>query len=183
MPAHIQRVRTGEMSPTQQDCAFLWLYCMDGKPYAKYLPDGAPREMPMVLVMLRWDGGFGTMGGKVDPGESLRRALARESGEEADFWLANSAELEALGTYQDGNWRVHSFALQVTYDELVEARTKATKVSQTSSECTGWCIAPTQDYSPDDDVARGVTAFRTNYFRSTAGLEFDALLELIRGKQ
>lgn len=30
---------------------------------------------------------------------------------------------------------------------------------------------------------RGVTAFRTNYFRSTAKLEFDALLELIRLKQ
>lgn len=178
----IERVPTGLMSPTKNDCVFLWLYCMDGKPYAKYLPAGAPATMPMLLVMLRWDGGFGTMGGKVDPGEALRRALARESGEEANFWLAGSYELEELGTFRDGDWHVHSYALEVTYEELVEARTKACKVSEKSPECAGWAIAPTQDYTPDDDVARGVTAFRTNYFRSTAGLEFDALLELIRSK-
>jgi ADP-ribose pyrophosphatase YjhB (NUDIX family) len=183
MPAIIQQVTTGEMSPTQDDCVFLWLYCLDGKPYAKYLPAGAPLEMPMVLVMLRWDCGFGTMGGKVDPGEALRRALAREACEEADFWVPTNAELESLGTFQDGDWRVHSFAMQVSYAELVEARAKASRVSETSPECTGWNIVPTQDYLPDDDVPRGVTAFRMNNFRSTAKLEFDVLLELIRSKQ
>ena len=171
------------MSPTNNDCVFLWLYCLDGMPYAKYLPEGASATMPMVLVEMRWDGALGTMGGKADPGETLRRALARETGEEADFWLASSYVLENLGTFRDGDWHVHSFALEVTYAEMVEARTKAIRVSERSPECAGWAIVPTRDYTPDDDVARGVTAVLMNNFRSTARLEFEALLKLIDSKQ
>ena len=170
------------MSPTQNDCAFLWVWCRDGKPHAKYLPDEAEPTMPMVLVVLRWDGAVGTMGGKADRGERLRDALARETCEEADFWLAKSYDLENLGTFRDGDWHVHSFALEVTYEELVEARTKAIRVSERSPECAGWAIVPTRDYTPDGDVARGITAFLMNNFRSTARLEFEALLQLIASK-
>lgn len=170
------------MSPTNNDCVFLWGYCLDGKPYEKYLPEGAPETMPMILVELRWDGAVGTMGGKANRGETLRQALARESGEEADFWLASSYDLENLGTFRDGDWHVHSFALEMMYAELVEARTKAIRVSERSPECAGWAIVPAWDYTPDGEVARGVTAFLMNNFRSTARLEFEALLKLINRK-
>jgi ADP-ribose pyrophosphatase YjhB (NUDIX family) len=170
------------MSPKQTDAAFLWLYCLDGRPYEKYLAAGAPRRMPMVLAMLRWDGRFGTMGGKVEPGEELRVALARESCEEADFWLSSGDEPIQLGTALDGDWHIHSFALQVTHTELVEARAKASSVSHASPECAGWCIVPTGDYRPGDNGARGVQAFRANHFASTAGMEFDLLLEHIEAE-
>jgi len=167
------------MSPKQMDAAFLWLYCLDGRPYEKYLADGASRRMPMVLAMLRWDGRFGTMGGKVEAGEALRVALARESCEEADFWLSASDEPVQLGTATDSDWHIHSFALQVTYAELVEVRAKASSVSHASPECAGWCIVPTGNYRPGDNGERGVQAFRANHFASTAGIEFDLLLEHI----
>ncbi|MBK3780177.1 NUDIX domain-containing protein [Paraburkholderia aspalathi] len=171
------------MSPKQMDCAFLWLYCMDGKPYAKYLAEGAPREMPMVLSLLRWDGRFGTMGGKVDRGESLRSALSRETCEEADFWLPASTEVEELGTFQDGDWHIHAFALELPYVELVEARAKASDIRHASPECAGWAIVPAGHYTHGDNGARGVEAFRVNHFASTAGLEFDVLLKNIQAKQ
>lgn len=180
---NIRQIETGRMSPLNLDCAFLWLYCLDGQPYQKYLEPGAPATMPMVLVLLRWDGMFGTMGGKMDPGESLREALTREASEEANFWLANAAEPEALGTFQDCDWHVHSFAMEVSHAELVEARAKASVVSHATPECAGWCIIPTGAYQPGEDGARGVEAFRGNRFVSTAKLEFDALLALIQRKQ
>jgi ADP-ribose pyrophosphatase YjhB (NUDIX family) len=172
----ILRVETGLMSPKQMDAAFLWLYCLDGRPYEKYLAAGAQRRMAMVLAMLRWDGRFGTAGGKVEPGESLRSALARESCEEADFWLSASDEPVQLGTAIDSDWHIHSFGLQVSYAELLEARTKATRVANQSPECAGWCVVPAGSYLPGDNGPRGVEAFRANHFASTAGIEFDALL-------
>lgn len=176
----ILRLKTGQMSPKQMDCVFLWLYTMEGQPYGKYLPDGAPATMPMALTQLRWDGRIGTMGGKVGAGESLREALTRECSEEANFWLSSDAELQALGTFQDGDWHIHSFALEVPYLELAAVRARASALSTTSPECAGWMIAPLEDYQPGDNGPRGVTAFRQNHFASTAGLEFDTLLASIR---
>lgn len=176
----IRQLKTGQLSPKQLDCAFLWLYTLEGQPYGKYLPAGAPATMPMALTQLRWDGRIGTMGGKVASGESLREALTRECTEEANFWLSSDAELQALGTFQDGDWHIHSFALEVPYLELMDIRARASALSSASPECAGWMVAPLGDYKPGDNGPRGVTAFRQNHFASTAGLEFDTLLASIQ---
>lgn len=178
----MHQIETGLLSPSQKDCVFLWLYCRDGKAYAKYLPEGAPKTMPMVFALLRWDGMFGTVGGKVDAGETLRQALEREACEEANFWLSGSDEPVQLGTFvDDDGWHIHSFALEVTYAELVEARAKASAVQHASAECAGFCIVPAGDYKPRVDGPRGVDAFNQNRFCSTAKLEFELLLKLIAG--
>lgn len=178
----VRQIATGLMSPKKMDCAFLWLYCLDGQPYKKYLPEGAAGTMPMMLALLRWDGRLGTMGGKVDPGEALFEALIREASEEANFWLTRDAALEMLGTFQDGDWHIHSFALEVTYTELVAARAQASALRSASPECAGWVIAPMGAYRPEEDGPRGVEAFRANHFASTAGLEFDALLANVQAR-
>lgn len=179
----IRQIETGLMSPQHKDCAFLWLYCLDGRAYQKYLSAGATATMPMVLAMLRWDGMFGTMGGKVDPGETLQQALRREACEEADFWVPAHAKMTQLGTFLTQEWHVHSFALEVTHHELLRAREKASLADIATPECAGWCIAPLGDYAPWWAGARGVDAFRQNHFVTTAGLEFDALRQLVAARK
>lgn len=176
----IRQIETGLMSPDQKDCAFLWLYCLAGRPYEKYLADNTPHDMPMALAMLRWDGMFGTMGGKVDPGETLKQALGREAAEEGNFWLPENAVLTPLGTFTTQAWHVHSFALEVTYEELLRARENASSAEDSTPECAGWCIVPLADYQPWWAGQRGVSAFRQNNFVTTAGLEFDALCQLVQ---
>jgi len=169
---------TGALSPLQQDCAFLWLYCLDGVPYKKYLEDGAPPTMPMVMATLRWDGTFGTLGGKVDPGESLKQALAREVFEESSYRIPEGASIEALGTFTQGEWHVHSFALELTADELFAVRANA----YAGAEVAGYCIVPTFDYRPGYTGPRGVSAFRMNQFCGTAKVEFELLVETIKSR-
>ncbi len=174
----MHQITTGAMSPDGlHDCAFLWLWCRDGRPYAKYLPEGASEHMPMVLTLLRWDGTFGTMGGKVDKGESLMQALFREAGEEIGFWLPDGKNPEPLGTFQDGPWHIHSFSLEMSYYELLGVRTDASALKNASPEVAGVVLAPTGQYRPGKEgVPRGRTAFEGNQFCSTAKLEWDLLM-------
>lgn len=179
MTSSIRRIETGARSPDGKDCVFLWLYTPDGEPYKKYRAQHEhDKPFPLILALLRWDGTFGTMGGKVDPGESLRQALARESFEEAGFTLADTDQPEILGTFQDGLWHIHSFTLALPFATLVDVRAAASMASKATPECAGFNLVPAAAYLPHPDgYPRGVEAFRENRFCSTAKLEFDLLLE------
>lgn len=177
------QLETGAMSPDGYDGAFLWLYCRDGRSYAKYMPEGqADVRIPMAFALLRWDGTFGTIGGKVDPGESLRTALAREALEEANFSLPQDVEVEALGTFKYDSWHIHSFCLELSYTDLLSVRAKASAFAHASPEVAGFNIVPAVNYRPaSDSEPRGVEAFLQNRFCGTARLEFDALLAKLEG--
>lgn len=172
----MQQINTGLLSPVHQDGAFLWLYSLDGRPYEKRLAEGSQGPYPMVLASLRWDGSFGTMGGKVDPGESLRDAVRREAHEELSFDVRDDDILEPLATYRDGGWHMHSFSLCVPYSRLAEAREKAS-AAQRSAEVAGVVLVPAFAYPAKlDGTLRGIDAFRQMKFFCTSKLELEALL-------
>lgn len=175
----MKQIETGLRSPDQRhDCVFLWLYTKGGQPYSKYLPKGENETMPMVLVLLRWDGTFGTMGGKVDEGESLQQALARESFEEAHYRIPADAEPECLGTFVDGPWHIHSFCLELPFQDLLQVRAVGSQMENVSPEVSGFVVAPAGHYLAGA-APRGVAAFKENQFCSTAKLEFELLLKKI----
>lgn len=175
----MQQLETGLLSPLHQDGAFLWLYSLDGRPYQKRLAAESRGPYPMVLAALRWDGSFGTMGGKVDPGESLLEGVRREAYEELGFELRDDDVPVPLTTYLDGDWHMHSFSLCVPYARLAEVRATASHAGR-SPEVAGAVIAPAFAY-PDklDGTPRGIEAFRQMKFFSTSKFELDALLARI----
>lgn len=178
----MQLLETGLLSPLQQEGAFLWLYSLDGPPYQKRLAADSRGPYPMVLATLRWDGSFGTMGGKVDPGETLLEGVRREAMEELGFELRDDDVPVPLATYLDGDWHMHSFSLCVPYARLAEARAVASCANR-SPEVAGVVIAPAFAY-PDklDGTPRGIEAFRQMKFFATSKFELDALLVRIQSE-
>lgn len=176
----MRQIETGLKSPHGQDCVFLWLYALDGKPYANYQEvDAADYVVPMVLVLLRWDGTMGTAGGKVDPGETLREALAREVKEELAYTLpAGSIPLE-FATFESQGWHNHAYRLEVPYAELLHIRNQAVTAEHAEAECSGYNLVHVERYRSTGDRPRGIEAFLQNHFCSTAKRELELLISHI----
>ena len=131
----MHQIETGLRSSTGKDCVFLWLYALDGKPYATYREASAPDHIvPRVLAQLRWDGTFGTAGGKVDPGETLQEALAREVREELGYTLPHNCEPVEFATFDNHGWHIHAHRLEVSYAELLRIRNQAVTAEHAEAE-------------------------------------------------
>lgn len=180
----MQQIETGLRHPQNRDCVFLWLYATDGRPYAKYLEAPKPDlVVPMVFALLRWDGMFGTVGGKVDPGETLLQALARETREEIGYDIPIDAELTPMSTFERNDWHIHAFRMKLPYEKLLEVRNRAHLAEHANTECAGYNLVHAADYRPDASNPRGIRAFMENRFLATAKLELELLLEHIWAEQ
>lgn len=177
----MHQIETGLKSPDGRDCVFLWLYALDGKPYANYQEvDAADYVVPMVLTLLRWDGTFGTAGGKVDPGETLREALAREVKEELAYDLPAACEPVEFATFDNHGWHIHAHRLEVPYAELLRIRNQAVTAEHAEAECSGYNLVHVERYRPTGDRPRGIEAFLQNHFCATAKRELELLLNHIK---
>jgi len=176
----MQQIETGVRQPDGRDCVFLWLYATDGRPYAKYLEAPKPDlVVPMVFAQLRWDGMFGTVGGKVDPGESLLEALARETREEIAYDIPADAQLAPLSTFERNGWHIHAYRLRLPFEQLREVRNRAHLAEHADTECAGYNLVHAVDYRPDAANPRGIRAFLQNQFLASAKPELELLLEHI----
>lgn len=79
--------------------------------------------VPIVLMLQRWDGVKGFVGGEVEYGESLKEAVSRECIEEIGFVLSASEIEEAkLVSSHDMKKRVtHLMVVQVSPERMVDA--------------------------------------------------------------
>jgi 8-oxo-dGTP pyrophosphatase MutT (NUDIX family) len=88
-------------------------------------------KVSLLGLIMRWDGSFGFVGGKVDGGENLIDAAIRETLEEVGTTI-NESQLTLLCSHEmiDGNFKqnTHMFVCTVTPDEIYEIQ----KNSQTS---------------------------------------------------
>lgn len=173
----MKQIETGLRHPDAHDCVFLWLYATDGRPYAKYLEAPQPDlVVPMVFAQLRWDGMFGTVGGKVDPGETLMEALVRETHEEIGYAIPDNAPLVPMSTFERNGWHIHAYRLKLPYAELLKVRNSAHLAEHSESECAGYNLVHAADYRPDADKPRGIRAFLQNCFLASAKRELELLL-------
>lgn len=157
----------------EKDCVFLWIYCPDISEKIKER-NSALSKVPGVLLQLRWDGMFGAPGGKVDPGETLDQALAREIKEEIDYDL-DVSQVKPLISLRMGEYHIHSYKLVVSAEDLFKIRDGASVASMSAMECSGYNIVHAAQYSKDNEV-RGILKFLQNQFSATARLELLLLM-------
>lgn len=159
-------------------CVFVWFWTKNGRTYAKRCSESTA---PAVIAQLRWDGGFGTFGGKVDPGEGLVDALVREVHEETsvDIGIMTSM-LVPIAVCVEAGWEIHSYSLELdstAFYKLVEV--SATQARETGESCGVVAVSLTKHYPDDHDGPTGLERFLQNRFHGSGKTEFVQLVQNI----
>ena len=131
----------------KRQAAFVTLYALDSKPWLNYqgLPDEKrQRVVPTCVMINRYDGKMGFVGGFVEPKESLEEAVRREVKEEIGYSI--SLPLKEVVAHELDNITTYSFALKLPYLELLRIQQEALKAPHFGSELTGVFLAHLYDY-------------------------------------
>lgn len=77
-------------------------------------------EVPLVLMLQRWDGLKGFVGGEVEPGEELLTALKREVEEEIGYNMKEEdmLNLRPVSSHQTPDIVTHLFTLEVDFNKM-----------------------------------------------------------------
>jgi 8-oxo-dGTP pyrophosphatase MutT (NUDIX family) len=135
---------------------------------------------PAFISLLRWDGGFGTYGGKVDTGESLDEALRREFLEESgiDLNMLTHSPEPLCRTMSQG-WEIFSYKLETTCEEYKALLQSTLSVIEKTHEASGVVsMSMTNCYPTDHDGVTGWKRFvNKNRFHGSGDIEVKILTE------
>lgn len=98
------------------------------------------KEIPQILLLQRWDGKLGFVGGFVDEGEDLETAAKREAMEEInfDFDLLNHLSLKPVCSHEiKENMNVHLYSVEIDKDDKNMILKNAMMASDFDSEVCG----------------------------------------------
>lgn len=136
-------------------------------------------DIPLVLMLMRWDGLIGFPGGNVEKEESLHSALKRELLEEINYEIDLKDNVQVLCSLSNNERTIHCFTQEVTLDkfkEIIKNSMNATGFLKETQGCFGVQIA-----NFENDF--GIKAFSKNNFKGTAFLEFNKLLSYLNNKK
>lgn len=104
----------------KKQAVFLSIYCETEvyKDYEEVAFKYKNIKVPLVVFFNRFDGKMGFLGGAVESGESLVKALVREVREESGYKIKNVDNLKLICSHDTPHLVTHMFALSVTFDEL-----------------------------------------------------------------
>ncbi len=142
--------------PGKKKAAFVIFYCLDWKPWKNYREaDEERRELtiPTCIMINRWDGMIGFIGGKVDKGESFEEAIRREVWEEIGHNL--TLRLEPIVAHDIGSITTHAFAVNISQDEIIHLQRDAALSEDFGSEVTGVFLPHLIDYDSSTKSRKG----------------------------
>jgi U8 snoRNA-decapping enzyme len=170
-------IETGKRHPDNTDMVFGAIFAADAKPYRQYtqVPKSERgKNIPLVLMMMRWDGLIGFPGGKVDPGESLEKALWRELQEEVNIGSLPGYDPKLLCSLatDSGDRHIHCYEIPVAESTIRNIIQFAAHGEHFISENQG-CFAVQVAYF---DKGGGILEFMKHNFKATAKMELEALI-------
>jgi U8 snoRNA-decapping enzyme len=172
-------IETGKRHSKLADMVFVALHCAESIPYRNYThvpKKERGKKIPLVLMLMRWDGCIGFPGGNVDPGEDLSGAVLREAMEEINYDL-DPVRVRPLCSFapegKEPAMHIHCFECPITQDEMVAAISGAPLAEHFLAETQG-CFAV--------QVARfkggvGIDDYLKHNFKATAKMELEALIK------
>lgn len=152
-------------------CAFLLIYCDDGIPYSKYTFDNSRNKIPVVLSLVRHDGFYGFIGGKIEHEEEVIDGLLREVKEETSLILDKSS-IEPLTTIYFNDSEIHSFKMKVSYEKLLDMSKEIANSERFGTEIIGYSLNHIETY-----IDGGINVTFSQKWKATSKLE---LIELIK---
>lgn len=168
----------------KRNSAFCLFYAPTPTPYITYheVPKkNRGQNIPLVLMMMRWDGYIGFPGGSVDKGETILEAMVRELSEEINCpkVFLKEDKFKPLITLTDhhGTGHVHSFSQEVTQDDLMALVRESTLGPQFFAETQGLFAVQIANFHHNGKLKGGIGAFVNNNFKATSLIELQTLIE------
>lgn len=176
------RIKPDFIAPNHElrECAFIWLYSSEDLTCHK-----SDELVPFIMTFTRWDGKLGTIGGKLEAGETPVQGAMREAKEElsesfGSHPLETESNLQKLCTFLDekSGVLIHSFAMCLPYERLIDLSNRFfTEKLTKKRELCGISFVPCANYrNPRNNEVVGIKSYLKNEFSATAKLELNSLI-------
>lgn len=136
----IEQIDTGTNANDKQQAVFIMLYAETDiwRNYQEISETARTRIVPVVLMLQRWDGKIGFVGGNVEKGEDLLVAALREFKEETGFDIKNEhlENINLLCSHETDKLVTHLMGFRVTESVLRDVLINNHKAEHFMSEGT-----------------------------------------------
>lgn len=144
--------------------------------YHETTEEGRQFEVPLVLMVQRWDGCKGFIGGNVDEGETLLTALSRELKEEANFVMSEDEflSLSPVCSHKTEKNVTHLFTGEISFTRMKQLIANSVKSEHFMSEIVGLLPIPFVNYPHK----KSFDTFIKDQFAATVKEEIKELIKM-----
>ncbi|MFW5720456.1 MAG: NUDIX domain-containing protein [Candidatus Dojkabacteria bacterium] len=169
----------GQKIDGKQQSVYVIIYTLEFYPWSHYpnMPRNAIElNVPVALLISRYDGKMGFAGGGIEQGESLYEGLKREAYEEINTDLETHKDnLESIVTIETERKVIHLFGLEVNFKELLHIQKNSVEAQHFGNEISGTIMVHLHDYPEERGL---ITVLKSQFSQAVA----EGLLYFLRKK-
>ncbi|MNY85617.1 nucleoside triphosphate pyrophosphohydrolase [compost metagenome] len=122
------------------------------KDYEGISEQDANKDIPLTLMINRWDGLIGFPGGQVEDGETAIQAAVREAYEEVGV-VVQESEIQPLASYEF-SIVAHLFVIEISYEQILSIYKNIPNSKHFGSEITGAFLAHLCNYKKGKGIRK-----------------------------